>query len=805
MEAILVVDLGTATTMACIVADGQARPVTDTGSRQGVDYWQTAVAPHDDHPLVGVRADSPATQRGLFRGRFLQALGQPDKALPEAFGAPGGLLATMLSTLRTEAGRIAGREVRRLLLTIPDPLAVTAGRDHDALRQGMLRAARLAGFSDVELLSEALAIAMRVTERGYPADGHVLVCDAGASALRLTLVRPGTGAAGTDPGHAVSGQAIRELGGDAIDEAMVRDIGTRKAGGWRGKRGEVPVAKSTGEAWEFVRAATRTREALSSQPDDVWSPATLDYAKVTYQRAELERMLREPLRQLGQECRNVLASVLPAGRKAGTAQLSAVVLAGGGAKAPFLAQALSKELKCTVKPADDPDFACVSGAVTWARLAGERIIRAVPHAPGTRGLSWDFKDGGALLLRWLVREGDSFTAGEPLAVVRAKEDDRVTYLTAECSGVLLAHCVPAAGRAVESREVLAVAEARPGKPADLSSPYRIDSMRNTEAFGPDGKRTLVWDRVSGACHEWDLDTGARRLVTTLPAGRCDDVTYAPVTGWAAGLVTSRASADGVDQVATAVRLATGAQLSAPVAVAGGVPAAIRLSADGARSCLLAGESIRVWAAGSKPRELIALDGLDLWGDPAGSFAFSRDGRTLLLAQRIPPARKGLRRRQHDPFSARLVVVRVPAEPVRRNRWEEHAVPLREWDEIPAGRPDLRVALAADGHQAMIAMDATLTVIDVRSGHVRWEAGLPGPVRAAEFSPDGAILAVVTQEPPHWYCSLFDSREEGDGASGRQVAQLNLKGMTPSWVRMSPDMRFLAAGDESGSAVWGLLQ
>jgi pyruvate/2-oxoglutarate dehydrogenase complex dihydrolipoamide acyltransferase (E2) component len=725
--------------------------------------------------------------------------------LPEAFGPPEELLATLLSTLRAEAERVAGREVRRLVLTIPDPKAMTAGRDPGALRHGMLQAARLAGFPDVELLSEAAAIAMRAAAGTGPADGYVLVCDAGASALRLTLVRPGTGAAGTDPGWTVSGQAVRELGGDAIDEALVHDIRARKAGGgWLSRRSEVPATESTEETWEFLRAATRTREALSSQADDVWSPYTLDQAKFPYRRADLDRLLREPLRRLGQECRNVLASVPSAGRKGGTAQVSAVLLVGGGAKAPFLAHALSKELKRTVEPVEDPEFACLWGAVTWARHAGERVIRTLPHAPGTRGLSWDFKDGGALLLRWLVREGEPFNPGEPLAVVRSKEDDRVTYLTAECSGTLLAHCVPAAGRVVESREVLAVAEARPGQPSDLSTPYRIDSMRNTEAFSPDGKRALIWDRFTGGCHQWDLETGASQPLDTLRDGRCDDVAGDPVTGWAAGLVTSQPRPDGVDQVATAVRLATGEQLSAPVAVAAGEPLAIRLSADGTRSCVLAGGDIHVWAADRKPRKLAALDGLDLWGDPAGSFAFSRDGRTLLLAHRIQPPRKSLLRRQQAPTGARLVAVHIPAEPGRKMRWEEHAMPLRQWDEIPAGRPDLRVAVAADGHQAMAAVDGTLTVIDARSGHVRWQAGLPGPVRAAEFSPDGSVLAIVTQEPPHWHCSLWDAREEGDGPSGRQVAQFSLKRMTPSWVRISPDLRFLAAGDETGSAVWGLL-
>ncbi len=789
--------------MACVLADGKARMLRDPGAR--AEFWQTSVARQEDGPpLVGVLADRPGTTQGAFRGRFLHALGQAGQApapgalgSPSALGPPQELLAAVLRELRGHADREAGRAVQRLLLTMPDPQTLTPGRDHDALRRGLLGAARLAGFTDVELLCEAAAIAMRVTLASQRASDYVLVCDAGAGALRLALVQAGTGRAGTDPGRVIAGRAIKELGGDAMDQELARDVRSRNAGGRRGAAapgGPSQEAATSQEAWEYLRAAGRARERLSAEAECEESLHTLNRAPFAYRRGDLDRLLREPLRRLSRECKSLLATVPSAGRKPAA---PTVLLVGGGARAPFLARVLSAELKTTVEPVEDPDFACFWGAVTWARHAGQRVIPALPHAPGTRGLSWDFKDGGAQLLRWLVPPGGAFASGGRLAIVRSLEDDSVCYLAADCFGSMRQHCVSDAGRpVVESGEVLAVIEARPSGPSDLASPYRIDSLRGIVAFSPDGRRALVRDLGTG-CHEYNMDTGAwtgwECAIALDEAG--GDVVGGPGRGWVAGRVTGRPDLDGPRAVEV-TSMADGEPLTTPVKVSVDAPAAIRLSADGIRACVLAGRDIRVWEAGKKGRrrELLALRDQVPWGDPLLSFAFSRDGRTVLVVRQYQPSSPGMFRKKPPP-GAELVAVRVPSEPIKEGR----GVKLMDWPTIPVASPDLRLAVTADGGQVMLAVGHLLRVLDGNSGSPLWQAELAGPVRAAEFSADGSVLAVLTEQQPSWSGSLRDARD------GSGLVQFSLGHLTPAWVRISPDMRFLAAGDESQSVVWGLLK
>jgi hypothetical protein len=254
-----------------------------------------------------------------------------------------------------------------------------------------------------------------------------------------------------------------------------------------------------------------------------------------------------------------------------------------------------------------------------------------------------------------------------------------------------------------------------------------------------------------------------------------------------------------------VSLATGQALIGPVALPGDGPAAIRLSADGTRACLAAGDGIKVLEAGSK-RELLARDKLNLWGDPAGSVAFSADGRLVLLARRYQPAdrkRKDLKR------VSSAEILALPVAPDRSGGRESPGASIYYWQEVPLTPPDVRIAVSADGSRAMIAKDAAITVTDIASRQVLWQRDLPGPVRAADFSADGSILAIITERQPRWDVILLDARDDmarrGDGAGGdRQVHHVPLDPLGQAWVRVSPDMRFLIAGDEQSAWTWGLL-
>src|ERR1700721_149622 len=159
MEPILVVDVGSATTMARLVSDpaGNSELILDQDLRENHNYWPTAAALGTDGFLVGAAAIQPGTDQGLPGGRFQLNPAAPDVAIPlDGRTYPRHvLLAALLTRLRGLATEKAGREVTRVLLTVPD-LPTGAG----SARSGLLKAARLAGFIDIELLSAVAAVTM---------------------------------------------------------------------------------------------------------------------------------------------------------------------------------------------------------------------------------------------------------------------------------------------------------------------------------------------------------------------------------------------------------------------------------------------------------------------------------------------------------------------------------------------------------------------------------------------------------------------------------------------------------------------
>jgi len=792
VDPVLVVDVGTDTTMACVVvaADREPKILRDPSSRE--PGWPTSAARTDDGFLVGAAAEQLGTEQGLFRGRFLDALGEPGGLTP--IGPPDELLAVVLRRLRGQAEREAGREVSRVLLTVCDPAAVPAGRSHEALRRGLLRAARLARFTDVELLCDAAAIAMPVTAANAEDDaqppGYVLVCDAGASALRLSLVRTGQGDLGTDPGWVVSARAIAALGGDQIDLALAQDLRDQIAKGRR--RAQAGGTAAEPEPAEYRRLARSVRERLTDEDRYEAMPGTLVPVTILYRRDNLRKLLKDPLRQLRDACRDVLASVSPTPRRPSGGWLSRVLLVGGGARAPFLVQALTEALRVDVRPVDQPDSACVRGATLWAQCGGRRVIPAIPHAPGTRELAWDFKEGGARLLKWMVGADGAFAPGDRLAATRSLRDDSVQYLTADCSGILRQHCV-AERTVVDSGDVLAVVEVRVSQPSDLTHPpYIIRDLPDTRAvaFSPDG-RALVVAGPDGAGGVRDMETGTETrwnggavLGGVVLGGPEGDVVFRRDMGWIAGLVTGR----GVSLFA----IATSQPLGHAVKVPDRDPAAIRFSADGTRACVLAGRDIRVWETGKGGRELLSAEKLEFYGYPEASFAYSGDGGTVLIAARD----KQSRWRRKEPAGAALIARRVGSD---------YADTIWRLDE--GGQADLRLAVTPDGSRAMLAVGHQLRLIDVPSGHELWRLELPGPVRAAVFSADGSLLVTVIQEPNRWTGMVWDARPDPPEAPeerGRLPHQFRLGPRPASWVLISPDTRFLVTGDDSNSAIWGLL-
>jgi Hsp70 protein len=733
MEPILVVDVGTATTMARVVADGVDQFVKDPQPLvSGAEHWPTSVA-HDRRGgfHVGAVAAGQGTTQGLVDGRFMRNFDQPGAEVPldGTRYAPEQLLAALLIEIRNRAWALPQADVEfdRILLTIPDG-------DDPAVNRRLLRAARLARFRDVELLPTSAAVALK-SPAEQPTRSQLLICDAGASGLRFTLVRPGR-ADGTDPGRVESTRTIAGLGGDSMDAALARNIREKLLG----KQNRWPLAaksrRQTTDAvleWDaYLEPARLLRRRLSSEDGRVKPQlATLDLVDFSYSQDDLQRLLAEPLRELKAECERYRRS---------SADIGDVVLVGGCARMPFLADVLRKGLRRDVRLAGDPDFATVVGAAAWARLASGRVIRAMPRRPGARDLAWQFKDGGARLIGWQVPEGGSFSEGDRLATVRGlgDHDDRVFYLTADCSGTMQRHRV-GPGTAADSGDVLAIVEVRPTKLEEMCRPYSI-CVRPDEtglSFSADG-RYLAVRGAAGGRSVLDLETCA-------------------ATSWPLDAVFREPG----------------------------------ISSDGTRMCRLEGSDVIVRETRAKGPKLHTVSSPDFYGEPFASFALSRDGRVLVHARRDTRREmRGLKVPQRRLTGGTLVVTRIPSGKDEKPR---------ELPGLPAlDQPPLRLALSRNGGRLLLVVDVDATMTDVANGQQLWKSpDSLGPVHAVAFSHYDDLFLTVHQAREQWSGVVWES-----GGLAR-LYLFDLRRPT-TWALFSPDNRYLVTGDDAHSAIWGLV-
>jgi hypothetical protein len=783
MEPILVVDVGSATTMARLVSGptGRGELVLDQDLRENHNYWPTAVALGADGFLVGATAIQPGTDQGLPGGRFHLDPAAPDAAIPlDGQTYPRhALLAALLTRLRDLATEKAGREVSRVLLTVPD-LPAGCG----SARSGLLWAARLAGFIDIELLSAAAAVAMAPAVAAPPG-GYLLVCDAGASALRMVLVRAGS-APGTDPGAVLSIRAIAELGGDAMDRAIADDLPFKA-----GRRQREAVA-----AWSrsqpYLEPVTRGRERLSESEQVDISPEAVDSVPVPYGRQNLRKKVRSAVDQVARTSRAMLRESLPG--KFPERQLSAIVLVGGCAATPFLADELAK-LRVPVSLMPESATTAVEGADLWAQHAGARVTLAMPHRPGTRDLAWEFKAGRVTLARWLVGQGGGFASGDRLAVVRSMDDDRVSYLTADFAGTIRQHCIPERDQ-VDSFDVVAVAEISRATRHDLAQPLRsLGDLPGGRAmaFGQGGAELLLTDS-HGRGRVLVMETGAEREVTWpgVMLGSRSAAARDPDAGWVAGIFHRGGFEACGENNSERYRLARFDERRQQPA--------IQLSADGRLACLIDSQAlrgrsrakVRVSAVGLTARELPELPDRDFYADAPSSVAFSRDGSTVILACAEQGATRKSRGRPPELLVCNLADGRCGTV---------CALPRP----VANARPDLSLAVTPDGSRVMRAGGGTLDVLDAHTGTSLWTINPPGPVTAAAFSASGDLLVLASQQDRWSLLTIWDTGYQSRqlGESERQLRQLFI-GYPVTRVLISPDERFLVTGNDDTSTIWGLL-
>lgn len=239
---------------------------------------------------------------------------------------PVDLVAAVLRPLADEAARAAGQPPHAVTLTVP--------ADWGPRRRALLRAAAArAVLPDPDLLAEPVAVVEHlaaVTGNAPPAGACVLVCDAGATALRLTVlqIEPATTTM-------LATRSLPEGGGDTIDAALAEHAwSTLGAAAWH------RLAESTN--LDDVRTRRALVDAARHAKHTLWHtertiialppphlPVVVDRATLAAATESIRHRLPEAIKEI------VEAADVASGH------LYAVVLTGGGAVLPGLADELT--------------------------------------------------------------------------------------------------------------------------------------------------------------------------------------------------------------------------------------------------------------------------------------------------------------------------------------------------------------------------------------------------------------------------------------------------------------------------------
>ena len=735
-EPILVVDVGMMWTKAAIVADGESQMLKEPSS--GSYCWPTAVAIDGEVLRVGTVAERrKRSDPSLYAGRIMWSFGRT-LAIGSRRFPPHQLLTPLLTALKTEAERLLGTAVGRVLMLAPDDRgpATTAG-------QVMIAAGTEAGFADVELLFLPAAVTMSAAGSGSEsAPGMVLVCDAGASALRLTLVQTEPGSPGTPRARAI----VPECGGDSLDALVVEAI--RKRAKWLR-----PMLNADGGAGErtsidLADLARRVRHEVTdaAAAEDTLTPVT---PVITFTREELERIMRQPLAKLAAACK-ILRGEAPS-----VGGIATVVVAGGCARTPTIQRALSAAFACPVGPLPPVEFAALRGGCEWARSAASRSLPAMPVAVGLRGLTWEIPGGAGHLVGWDLAPGTGYEDGQSLAKIR-DEGDAIWDLTAASPGVL-EQAFAADGAIVATADVLAVSRQTSVAPSDRRpQPLRLAAIRGGEfaAFSQDSRQLATLD-ADGVLRISDSETAAELQHFRVGAAvkpRMLDAATRPDGSWLVAFADNDAVA--VVEVATGRRIARVAK--------GDGTRAVQFSGDGLFLCTAEAKRARIWE--NTGRELLSARDRPVSGE---AVAMSRDGRLVALI-----SRDGLF------LWDRTTHKRHPVRPMRRFSGQVR-----------------RLAFSWDASRLLFAVDSVLEMIALPSGVMVWGTNLPAPVHAAEFAPDDQLIAVASHPPAESSVSFRDT------VTGAELDRVSSSAGPCGDATFSPDGRFLVSSEGDNAVLW----
>jgi MFS family permease len=440
----LSIDYGTATTVAVLALPGggsvpvlvEGMPAVPSG---------VYVDPEGGHLVAGGRGQSLAMSRPdchvldpkqhLTAGK-IHIAGHHIDVLD--------MVAATLRLVADEAARIAAGPAAEVAVTVP---AGWGPRRRGLLRQAVTRA----GLIEPHLIADPIAAAAELHHTGPSSAACLLVCDAGAATMQISVVQREP-----DGWQILATHSVPNAGGHHIDDLIVAHTLDTLAGT------DPDMARRLREPAgpDDARDQYALREAARQAKHALWqAPSTLialpaPHPSMAIDHGQLATLLTPLLAQLGSTIDNVMDAPGVVAN-----QITAVVLTGGDARLPGLAEAVAVHTGLAPVVPQRPDQALADGVrhvIADASAAGPsaptdappRVRLGIRQTVAPLAL---FAASLAVLIQTLSA-ADTYRQVAQTQVVANSAGFSIAALCAMLAALAAAHMVTTAGAVVDAAE-----------------------------------------------------------------------------------------------------------------------------------------------------------------------------------------------------------------------------------------------------------------------------------------------------------------------------------------------------------------
>jgi molecular chaperone DnaK (HSP70) len=304
------------------------------------------------HILVGdparLQAADPDQRARVYAGSKLSFMDGSALPLPDREAAATAGAVEVIRRLRQDAEHfLAPQVVKRVALSCPSGFERTE-------RDGLQNSAVAAGFEEVVLVDEPIAVALAYDRSGESIGDHLLVCDLGAGLSTVALV-----VRTEDGGFRLARPAwTQRHGGDDFDRAVSALCEQAS----REDRGP-PLDPDWIGSLQFRLECRDLKEELSRRAQVVLRARNADGTSFscTVRRDAFEAAIRPSLEETTRAARSVVAEAVEAGHPIDT-----VLLVGGSSRIPLARRLLLEAVTIEPKRWPHSDYAVALGAAHFA-------------------------------------------------------------------------------------------------------------------------------------------------------------------------------------------------------------------------------------------------------------------------------------------------------------------------------------------------------------------------------------------------------------------------------------------------------